>query len=110
MALRAAGGFFSPHLFCLTGATAAGQTFARHVGTPPEFMEDPFTGSATGGMAAYLWHYGLIDNPTFVAEQGHWMQRPGTGYVEVLGPPSAITGVRVGGAAITVLRGTLMID
>jgi trans-2,3-dihydro-3-hydroxyanthranilate isomerase len=110
MALRAAGGFFSPHLFCLTGATAAGQTFARHVGTPPEFMEDPFTGSATGGMAAYLWHYGLIHSPTFVAEQGHWMQRPGTGYVEVLGPTDAITGVRVGGAAITVLRGTLMID
>jgi trans-2,3-dihydro-3-hydroxyanthranilate isomerase len=108
--LRTAGTFFSPHLFCLGGITPAGNTFARHIGTPPEYMEDPFTGSATGGMAAYLWHYNLLDTPSFVAEQGHWMQRPGTGYVEVLGPRTAISGVRVGGAAVTVLRGTLTID
>ena len=109
-ALRADGGFFSPHLFCLGGATPAGQTFARHFGVPPDTMEDPFTGSATGGMAAYLWHYGLLDTPRFVAEQGHWMQRPGTGYVEVVGARDAISAVRVGGAAVTVVRGTLTID
>ncbi len=48
---------FSPHLFCLGGITSEGDTFARHFGTPPDTMEDPFTGSATGGMAAYLWRY-----------------------------------------------------
>jgi trans-2,3-dihydro-3-hydroxyanthranilate isomerase len=62
-AFRAQADFFSPHLFCLGGATEAGQTFARHFGVPPDTMEDPFTGSATGGMAAYLWRYGLIDQP-----------------------------------------------
>ena len=29
--------------------------------TPPDLMEDPFTGSATGCMGAYLWHYGLME-------------------------------------------------
>jgi trans-2,3-dihydro-3-hydroxyanthranilate isomerase len=102
---RAAADFFSPHLFCLGGLTEGGHTFARHFGVPPDTMEDPFTGSATGGMAAYLWHYGLIDQPHFVAEQGHWMNRPGQAMVEVVGPPEAIETVKVGGPAVTVLRG-----
>jgi trans-2,3-dihydro-3-hydroxyanthranilate isomerase len=108
-ALRAAGDWFSPHLFCRGGATAAGQTYARHFGLPPDTMEDPFTGSATGGMAAYLWHYGLIDSPRFRAEQGHWMGRPGLAEVEVVGPPDAIETVRVGGTAVTVLRGEMIL-
>lgn len=101
--------FFSPHLFCMQGVTQMGQTFARHFGTPPDLMEDPFTGSATGGMAAYLWHYGQIQQPHFVAEQGHWMNRPGQARVEVVGPPEDIETVRVGGRAVTVLRGELSI-
>jgi trans-2,3-dihydro-3-hydroxyanthranilate isomerase len=107
--LRARADFFSPHLFCLQGVTPAGHTFARHFGTPPDTLEDPFTGSATGGMGAYLWHYGLIKEPKFVAEQGHWMGRPGVGYVEVVGPPDHILTVKVGGAAVTVLHGQLEI-
>lgn len=106
--LREAGDFFSPHLFCLQGVEN-GATFARDFGLPPDTLEDPFTGSATGGMAAYLWHYGLIDSPTFIAEQGHWMSRPGQAYVEVVGPRDDIQTVKVGGAAVTVLKGELKI-
>ncbi|OGO35087.1 MAG: phenazine biosynthesis protein PhzF [Chloroflexi bacterium RBG_16_57_11] len=101
--------FFSPHLFCLQGVTSAGSTFARHFGTPPDLLEDPFTGSATGGMAAYLWHYGLIDRPIFTAQQGHWMGRPGQGEVEVIGPPADIQTVKVGGKAVLVMRGEITI-
>ncbi len=101
--------FFSPHLFCVGGITDKGDTFARHFGVPPDTMEDPFTGSATGGMAAYLWHYGLIDVPTFVAEQGHWLERPGQAVVEVVGERDDIEAVRVGGTAVTVLRGEIAI-
>jgi trans-2,3-dihydro-3-hydroxyanthranilate isomerase len=107
--LREEFGFFSPHLFCLQGVTARGDTFARHFGTPPDLMEDPFTGSATGGMAAYLWHHGLIDSPVFTAEQGHWMGRPGEATVEVIGPPEAIETVKVGGAAVAVMEGRLVL-
>src|ERR1043165_218896 len=81
--LRNDSDFFDPHLFCLQGVEH-GATFARDFGLPPDTLEDPFTGSATGAMAAYLWHYGLIDSPNFIAEQGHWMSRPGEGYVEVV--------------------------
>jgi trans-2,3-dihydro-3-hydroxyanthranilate isomerase len=107
-ALREKGDFFSPHLFCLQGVEH-GATFARHFGVPPDTMEDPFTGSATGGMAAYLWHHGLIESPVFIAEQGHWMSRPGQATVEVVGPRDAIETVKVGGSAVTVLRGELTI-
>jgi trans-2,3-dihydro-3-hydroxyanthranilate isomerase len=107
-ALRERSDFFSPHLFCLQGIEN-GATFARHFGVPPDTMEDPFTGSATGGMAAYLWHHGLIDSATFIAEQGHWMSRPGQAYVEVVGPRNEIETVKVGGSAVTVLRGELTI-
>ncbi|NNJ12854.1 PhzF family phenazine biosynthesis protein [Chloroflexales bacterium ZM16-3] len=109
VALRARGDFFSPHLFCLGGATAVGRTFARHFGLPPDTPEDPFTGSATGGMAAYLWHHGLIDVPTWVAEQGHWMGRPGQATVAVVGPPAAIRTVQVGGGAVVLIRGELQL-
>jgi trans-2,3-dihydro-3-hydroxyanthranilate isomerase len=105
--LRSRINFFSPHLFCLGGLTPIGQTFARHFGVPPDTLEDPFTGSATGGMGAYLWHYGLIDQPTFIAEQGHWLKRPGQATVEVVGPRDNIETVKVGGRAITILRGQL---
>jgi trans-2,3-dihydro-3-hydroxyanthranilate isomerase len=107
-ALKNAGDFFSPHLFCLQGVEN-GATFARDFGLPPDTLEDPFTGSATGGMAAYLWHYGLIESPTFIAEQGHWMSRPGQAHVEVVGPRDDIQTVKVGGAAVTVLKGELKI-
>jgi len=106
-ALRLRADFFSPHLFCLQGATERGDTFARHFGLLPDAPEDPFTGSATGGMGAYLWRYGLIERPGFVAEQGHWMGRPGQASVEVLGPRQDIATVKVGGAAVTVMRGEL---
>jgi trans-2,3-dihydro-3-hydroxyanthranilate isomerase len=60
-------------------------------------------------MSAYLWHYGLVDQPTFIAEQGHWMKRPGKATVEVVGPRDNIETVRIGGKAITVLRGELIL-
>ncbi len=106
-ALRSQGDFFSPHLFCVSGATTSGTTFARHFGVPPDSAEDPFTGSATGGMAAFLWRYGLLDEPYFTAEQGHWMNRPGEAHVEVVGPRDDVQAVKVGGSAVLVMEGVL---
>ena len=94
---------------CPSGSDRRGPHLARHFGTPPDVFEDPFTGSATGGMAAYLWRDGRLASPRFVAEQGHWMDRPGRAEVEVVGPPEAIETVRVGGPAVVVIRGELEI-
>lgn len=105
--LHAGGGFFSAHLFCTEGATAEGATFARHFAGPHGGIEDPFTGSATGAMAAYLWRYGLLEEPRFMAEQGHWLGRPGQAAVEVVGARDAIETVRVAGSARILVRGTI---
>ena len=107
---RAESDFFSPHLFCLGGATSMGHTFARHFGTPPDISEDPVTGSATGGMAAYLWHHGYIATPDFTAEQGHDMGRAGTVQVRISGPREAIEAVQIGGQGVVVLEGSLRAD
>ncbi len=102
-------GVMEPYLVALGGATSAGDTFARLLMEPPLPAEDPFTGSATGATAAWLWHHGLIAGPRYVAEQGHAMGRPGSARVEVLGPPEAITGVQVGGQGRIVMRGELLL-
>lgn len=99
-------GLMEPFLVALGGAEV-GDTFARLLLAPPLPAEDPFTGSATGCMAAWLWHHGLIERPRFVAEQGQWMGRPGRADVEVLGPPEAIEGIRVGGAGVVLMEGRL---
>lgn len=83
------------------------KTFARYLGVPPDTMEDAFTGSATGAMAAYLWNYHYLDESQFIAEQGHWMGRPGRAYVERVGTREDLKGVSVGGHAVTVVSGTL---
>jgi PhzF family phenazine biosynthesis protein len=98
-----------PFLCTLQGATPRGRTFARLLMDPPSPAEDAFTGSATGAMGAWLWAKGLIAEPRFVAEQGHWMGRPGSAAVEVLGPRDAIRGVRVSGRAHVLIRGELRV-
>jgi trans-2,3-dihydro-3-hydroxyanthranilate isomerase len=96
-----------PFLVTLGGITDAGDTFSRLLLAPPSLPEDPFTGSATGCMGAYLWKNGLIDAPTFIAEQGHWLGRPGQATVEALGLRSDCTGVIVSGQGRIMMRGTL---
>jgi PhzF family phenazine biosynthesis protein len=108
-AFRPQADFFEPFLCVTEGFTEAGDTAARLLLTPPEPAEDPFTGSATGCMAAWLWATGAIERPRFVAEQGHGMGRPGRAEVEVLGPRDAISGVRVGGTGVVLMDGTLLL-
>lgn len=96
-----------PFLVTLQGATAQGDTFSRLLLAPPSPPEDPFTGSATGAMAAYLWRHGLMAGDRFVAEQGHWMGRPGRAEVRRIGPADAMTGVAVAGAGHRLMHGVV---
>lgn len=94
-----------PFLVTLQGATEAGDTFSRLLLAPPSPPEDPFTGSATGAMAAYLWKYDLMTKDTFIAEQGHDMGRPGQARVTRVGPAEAMTGIKVAGRGNILMRG-----
>ena len=107
--LIARGDFLWPHHFSLGGVTSKATTFARSLAIPPNTLEDPFTGSATGCMAAYLWKYNMIQSPKFIAQQGHWMGRPGEAEVEVIGDPENITGIRVAGLAETIIVGQIQL-
>ncbi len=94
-----------PFLVTLKGATEAGDTFSRLLLAPPSPPEDPFTGSATGAMAAYLWKHGLMSKDSFTAEQGHDMGRPGQATVTRVGSCDAMTGIRVAGRGRVLMRG-----
>ncbi len=94
-----------PFLVTLKGATDAGDTFSRLLMAPPSPPEDPFTGSATGAMAAYLWKYGLMPKDKFVAEQGHDMGRPGQAIVTRDGPADAMSGIKIAGKGFVLMRG-----
>lgn len=75
--------------------------------------EDPATGSASGGLGAYLVHYNAIrlGQPTrFVIEQGIEMGRPSRLFVDVEGAPGAVETVRVGGTAVTLIEGELRLE
>lgn len=96
-----------PFLVTLQGATDEGDTFSRLLLAPPGPPEDPFTGSASGAMAAYLWHHGLMDKDTFTAQQGHWMDRPGQARIARVGPVDAMTGIRVAGQGYVLMRGAV---
>ena len=67
------------------------------------------TGSASGGMAAYLWKHDLLRERRYAVEQGHLMGRPGLVGVEVEAEGETPTVVRVSGNAVTVLRGTITV-
>lgn len=101
------GDAMEPFLATLGGYTQEGDTFSRLLMLSPSPPEDPFTGSATGALASYLWQNGLIESPEFVAEQGHMLGRPGRADVCVLGPRDAIEGVEVSGHGHILMSGTL---
>ncbi|MBN1678788.1 MAG: PhzF family phenazine biosynthesis protein [Anaerolineae bacterium] len=73
--------------------------------------EDPATGSASGGLGAYLVHNGVVDAtpPTthLLAEQGLEINRPSRIHIEVDGTPDAISMVRVAGEAVPLIEGVM---
>jgi trans-2,3-dihydro-3-hydroxyanthranilate isomerase len=94
--------------FSIGGFDPEADTHAR-LFDPEGAMEDPFTGSATGAMGAYVVYYGLRPGPRLVAEQGHFVGRPGLGTLEIGMGEGRIEAVKLKGAAVRTLIGTLLI-
>jgi trans-2,3-dihydro-3-hydroxyanthranilate isomerase len=92
-------------------ATARVRMFAPPLG----IVEDPATGGAAGPFGVYLLRHGRIAaGEDGVAraqvEQGIELGRPSRLYVEVEGVPEAIGSVRVGGQAVLVAEGELLLE
>ena len=89
-------------------STVHSRAFAPFIGIP----EDPATGSAAGALGAYLVHHAVIDgldSSEIVIEQGFEMNRPSLIQVSVEETGGAIDSIQVGGQAITVFEGNLLI-
>jgi len=107
--LEESGGYFSLHAFALEAYAAPHRAHSRHFAASAGIPEDPVTGSATGGMAAYLWNHNLLREPRYSVEQGHIMGRPGIVEVEVDAEGSQPTQVRIAGVAVTVIDGSISV-
>ncbi|MEO1551311.1 MAG: PhzF family phenazine biosynthesis protein [Pseudomonadota bacterium] len=92
-----------PFLSVVDGQTSQSRLFLP----PPMPAEDPFTGSATGSLVAYLWHHGVIEHPQIMARQGDFIGRPGVAQARALGGREAPTGVEVSGRGALVMSGVL---
>lgn len=83
--------------------------FAPHFGIP----EDIVTGSVHSSIGTWLLEAGLLHaedaQAAFTAEQGDGMGRPGRLRVELEVHDGAVTRVRVGGSAVTVLEGSIAV-
>jgi trans-2,3-dihydro-3-hydroxyanthranilate isomerase len=89
---------------------------ARFFAPADNIPEDPATGSACGALGAYLVHHGGLslepDNGRykFVIEQGDFIHRPSRINLDVKGQPGHVEEVRVGGQAVLVARGEVIIE
>jgi len=76
--------------------------------------EDPVTGSSHGPLGAILYDHGLLEatdgSVTFLGEQGDAIGRRGRVTVHVTGRDGKAASVRIGGRAVTVLRGELLVN
>ena len=80
----------------------------------PEFgiIEDPATGIASGPLGCYLVHHGVVEGEAaqrMVSLQGVAMGRSSRIHISVEGSRHEIAGVRVGGEAVLVGRGELLV-
>ncbi len=86
--------------------------YSRMFGPEHGVVEDPATGSATGPLAAFMMHHGLVDardGTRFVSEQGTKMGRRSYLHVLVHGDYGR-DGIEVGGDVVPFAEGTVRIE
>ena len=99
-------------VFCVGAEAGDADVHVRAFALPSGIAEDPVTGSANGCIAAFVARHGLLraeeGEIRYVAEQGAELGQPGRVRLRVTGVPDALA-VHVGGHAVTVLRGELLL-
>ena len=88
---------------------------ARFFAPADNIPEDPATGSACGALGAYLIHHGALSlepedgRYKFVIEQGDFINRPSRINLDVKGEAGRVEEVKVGGQAVLVARGEVLL-
>ncbi len=99
-------------LFAVGGPRPDDAVYGRMFAPDFGIIEDPATGSAAGPVGCYVVHHGEVKpdpaRPIQIS-QGVAMGRPSRIYVAVEGEPKDLTGVKVGGTAVLVGRGELLV-
>ena len=94
----------------------AARAHARFFAPADNISEDPATGSACGALGGYLVHHGASNlepqdgRYNFVIEQGDFIHRPSRVNLSVKGAAGNVEEVKVGGAAVLVARGEVLLD
>jgi PhzF family phenazine biosynthesis protein len=103
---------FGVAVFCIGAQASDADIHVRAFAPAAGVFEDPVTGSANGCIGAFIAKHRLLPARNgeirYVSEQGTEMGQPGRVYVRVTGAPDAPR-VHVGGHAVTVLRGELLL-
>ena len=102
----------SLYLFTLEHGEPDATVYSRMFAPQFGITEDPATGGACGPLGAYLVHHGLVRGDAaqrIVNLQGVAMKRPSRIHIAIGGTPERITDVRVGGEAVLIARGELVI-
>ena len=89
-------------------ATVYSRMFAPQFG----ISEDPATGIASGPLGCYLVRHGVISGPaaqSIVSLQGAAMGRASRIHIAIDGTSEKVTRVKVGGEAVLVARGELLV-
>jgi trans-2,3-dihydro-3-hydroxyanthranilate isomerase len=93
----------------------AARAHARFFAPADNIPEDPATGSACGALGAYLIHHGGLSlepedgRYKFVIEQGDFINRPSRIHLDVKGEAGRVEEVKVGGQAVLVARGEMIL-
>jgi len=93
----------------------AARAHARFFAPADNIPEDPATGSACGALGAYLVHHGALSlepedgRYKFVIEQGDFIHRPSRINLDVKGDAGRVEEVKVGGPAVLVARGEVVV-
>jgi trans-2,3-dihydro-3-hydroxyanthranilate isomerase len=110
-AMTEAAGTDNAYVYTKGGDSAEAAFRARMFAPSAGIPEDPATGSATAILAAQLLTAGVLSQGTnrFSLEQGYEMERPSDLQLEVDVAGGVLSSVRVGGSAVRVSEGTILV-
>jgi trans-2,3-dihydro-3-hydroxyanthranilate isomerase len=99
-------------LFSVDPGSSGQSIYSRMFAPDLGVTEDPATGSASGPLGCYLVQHGLVSSQAatkIVSHQGVAMGRPSRIHIAIGGAPDAIHDVKVGGQAVLVGRGEILV-